>query len=465
MLLRPDSQDDDRLLAPAQTASINGWVPLADDRLPLLNFDDAPDYGRLTHQLFRFPAKFHAPVVRQLIADYTTVGQRLVDPFCGSGTLLVEAAISHRHAVGFDVDPLAVFVANAKSQAVDPLALRRAAGELLTRTSLLARPPDEYVSRSAPDSDLGDREFEAQVAGLRVPAIPRLEYWFRRYVIVDLARLRDEIVALDADPAVRRVLQLVFASIIRTTSNADPVPVSGLERTKWIRARDEEGRLIDPFSIFERKLRRAVDDVGRYQDLRDQAMDCRAEVADATETLPIGASSPIDAAISSPPYHGAVDYYRRHQLEMFWLGLTASQADRLALLDRYLGRPHVPQRHRFVLNTDLALWKSASECEAEIRQHAPRRADEFRHYCVGMARAFASLAEVLRPGSPAIFVVGRSSWNDASIDTSALLAELASGIFELESELWYPVRNRSMSYGRRNGANIDREFVLVFRRS
>jgi hypothetical protein len=35
----------------------------------------------------------------------------------------------------------------------------------------------------------------------------------------------------------------------------------------------------------------------------------------------------------------------------------------------------------------------------------------------------------------------------------------------LEQEYWYPVKNRHMSYGRRNGANIDREYVLVFRRT
>ena len=64
-----------------------------------------------------------------------------------------------------------------------------------------------------------------------------------------------------------------------------------------------------------------------------------------------------DAVLTSPPYHGAVDYYRRHQLEMFWLALTETQAERLELLKRYVGRPHVPPRHIWVseaLTTPLA---------------------------------------------------------------------------------------------------------------
>lgn len=463
MLLRPgrDAQDSDGL---SQSGSINGWVPLDDERLPRFVFDSAGDQPRLTHQLFRFPAKFHAPVVRQIIAQYTEPGQRLLDPFCGSGTLQVEASIAGRHAVGLDVDPLAVFVAAAKSQPVDMDAFRRAAEALLSRMDSLARTAEEYELRSTPDEDLTTDEFVLEAAGLELPAIPRLQYWFRRYVIVDLARLRDAINAMDVEPPIRNLLRLVFASIIRSSSNADPVPVSGLERTRLIRERDEAGRLIDPFSLYARKLRRALEDVASYQALRQDGIVCRAQQADATAPLPLGEEG-FHAAISSPPYHGAVDYYRRHQLEMFWLGLTTTQRDRLLLLDRYLGRPHVPQKHRFVLNTDLSVWPAAAHCEAEMRAQTPRRADEFRHYCVGMSRAFAQLANALDPGAPAVFVVGRSSWNGASLDTSALLAELAKSTFDLEDELWYPVKNRHMSYGRHNGANIDREYVLVFRRT
>ncbi|MEX2413502.1 MAG: DNA methyltransferase [Thermoleophilaceae bacterium] len=463
MLVRPD--DAAKRPEPRHTESVNGWVPLDDEQLPRLQFETDLEDQRLTHQLIRFPAKFHAPVIRRLIDQYTNPGDRLLDSFCGSGTLLVEASISGRHAIGFDVDPLAVFIANTKSRPVDVDALRAVSNDLLEHLQTLRRPADEYHERMQLDADLDDREFATESSGLELPGIPRLEYWFRRYVIVDLARLRDAIDALDVDEAVREVLRLVFASIIRGTSNADPVPVSGLERTKYIRQRDEDGRLIDPFVQFERKLRRALADVDAYQKRRIVTSVCRAEEADATASLPIGDDEPVHAAISSPPYHGAVDYYRRHQLEMFWLGLTETQADRLTLLDRYLGRPHVPQKHRFVLNTELSMWPGAAACEAEMRDQAPRRADEFRHYCVGMSRAFARLAEALPTGAPAIFIVGRSHWNGASLDTSALLAELAHGIFELDEELWYPVKNRHMSYGRKNGANIDREYVLVFRRT
>jgi hypothetical protein len=285
-------------------------------------------------------------------------------------------------------------------------------------------------------------------------------------VIVDLARIANAIHHSTATPATSAVLRLVFASAIRGSSNADPVPVSGLERTKHMLARDEVGRLVNPFAVFRRKLKRALVDVAEYQRVRREGAVCRAAWADATEPLPLRENETVQAALTSPPYHGAVDYYRRHQLEMFWLGFTVSQQDRLELLDRYLGRPHVPARHRYVAAADLSGWPTVAGRERDIRVESPQRANEFTHYCVGMARSFARLSAVLQEDTPAIFVVGHSKWNgEHSLDTSELLAEVAAPAFELDEQLWYPVKNRHMSYGRRNGANIDREYVLVFRRT
>jgi DNA methylase len=92
-----------RLLAPASPATSPPSKP-SRVRRGRLEFKADSD-GRLTHYMFRYPAKFHPPLVRRLLADYTQRGHRVLDPFCGSGTLLVEAAIAGRHATGTAVDP------------------------------------------------------------------------------------------------------------------------------------------------------------------------------------------------------------------------------------------------------------------------------------------------------------------------------------------------------------------------
>jgi SAM-dependent methyltransferase len=421
-------------------------------------FATAEDH-RLTHQLFRFPAKFHPPVVRALLEEYTRPGQHVLDPFCGSGTLLVEAAVAGRSATGTDVDPVAVFVSDVKSHGLRPDPLARRLEELLAQVERFRRRDYEALQWI----DLNERQYTRELRGLVVPAIPNLEHWFRRYVTVDLARLRQSILSLQASRVERRFLLLCFAAIIRNASNADPVPVSGLEVTSHMLSREAEGRVVDPFALFETATRRAIRDMGAYHEAADPDARIRAKSADAT-TLRRHLRRGADAVITSPPYHGAVDYYRRHQLEMFWLDLTRSQDDRLDLLQHYIGRPKVSARHPFVAN-DALVTPKAKRLESRIRRVDEKRADALKHYCVAMQCVFSELAHLLRSGSPVLMIVGHSGWNGDSLNTSDLFAELSAPDFHLDEQLWYPVRNRYMSYSRHNGASIDREFVLVLRRT
>src|SRR5262249_25448008 len=156
--------------------------------------------------------------------------------------------------------------------------------------------------------------------------MPNLEHWFRRYVVIDLARILSVIRRSDITASERQFFEVVFASIIRNSSNADPVPVSGLEVTSHMRQRDADGRLVNPFAYFRRAQQRAVQGVSNFYESSNGKVRSHITVGDAARLSQHGRHK-VDAVICSPPYHGAVDYYRRHKLEMFWLGLTTSQQE------------------------------------------------------------------------------------------------------------------------------------------
>ena len=82
-----------------------------------------------------------------------------------------------------------------------------------------------------------------------------------------------------------------------------------------------------------------------------------------------------------------------------------------------------------------------------------------------MKESFNQLAIAVRTGGTVIFVLGHSEWNGSKLPTSDLFLEMAGDSFHLVDKLWYPVKNRYMSYSRRNGADINEEYVLVFRRA
>src|SRR5205823_6204930 len=99
---------------------------------------------RLTHYLFRFPAKFHPAAIRCLLTEYSSPGDLVLDPFCGSGTLLVEAMVAGRHSFGVDVDPVAAFISRAKCRPISSQSLARDFAIVLEQIEKIRRPAKEY---------------------------------------------------------------------------------------------------------------------------------------------------------------------------------------------------------------------------------------------------------------------------------------------------------------------------------
>jgi hypothetical protein len=435
-------------------------MPKRDAPLNIRAHTPAP---RLTHYLFRYPAKFHPPVARALVERYSAPGEVVYDPFVGSGTLLVEAAAAGRRGIGSDIDPLAIAIARVKTHVYRPGHLATSAGALTDALATFELTAQDYDRLKW--TDLAESSYDRRARQLRewIPAIPNLHHWFRRYVILDLARMRRAIAELEVPKTHRELLAVVFASIIRNASNADPVPVSGLEVTAHMRARDAAGRVVNPYGLLRAALVKALVACENYAEAAQADAVQRVVLHDATRPAK-HLRSPADAVITSPPYYGAVDYYRRHQLEMFWLGLTESQVDRLALLPHYIGRPKIPMRDP-MLRQAAPTGPLVTKWLSNLAETNPSSALSFRHYMTAMSRVFASLAPAIREGAPAVFVVGDSTWHGSRLPTKSLFAELAGPSFELDEVLNYAIKNRYMSYERHNGADIGKEWVLVFRRT
>lgn len=75
--------------------------------------DQEPISG-LTHQFYRYPARFSPRFVRAAIEALSSPGDVVLDPYMGGGTTIVEAHITGRRSIGNDVNSLALFVATAK---------------------------------------------------------------------------------------------------------------------------------------------------------------------------------------------------------------------------------------------------------------------------------------------------------------------------------------------------------------
>jgi hypothetical protein len=69
----------------------------------------------LTHDFYKYPARFSPTFARAAIEVFTKPGDVVLDPHMGGGTTIVEARATGREAVGVDISPLAEFVTRVKS--------------------------------------------------------------------------------------------------------------------------------------------------------------------------------------------------------------------------------------------------------------------------------------------------------------------------------------------------------------
>ena len=326
----------------------------------------------------------------------------------------------------------------------------------------------QLVEHSAKDyrelrfEDISDEDVKriAKLEDLTIPAIPNVSHWFRNYVVVDLARIRKTISSMDASRDYHNFLLLCFGAIIRRCSNADPVPVSGLEVTAHMKELNKAGRVVDPFEILIQEIGKSLKAFKAFGEAVESRPRVFVERVNTAATMS-RFEHEVDAVISSPPYNNAVDYYRRHTLEMYWLGLTPTRKDRLELLHQYIGRSRVAAGSPY-LGESIEDLPYCRRIHSKMSSLSPNRANSFKHYVVAMRRSLGNLAKMLRHGGKLVLVVGDSTWNDQVIRSSDVLYEVARDDFVLSERYWYPIRNRHMSYSRHNGASIEKENVLVF---
>jgi DNA modification methylase len=425
--------------------------------------DEHPSY---THYLFRFPAKFHPPVVSWALDTFGSKGTTVLDPFTGSGTVQVEALVRGMPSIGIDVDPLACFITRAKTTPLSPDELKAALDQIEAILSPFKRSDTEQ--KRLIGSDISDKHFESESQGLAFPAIPNMFHWFRRYVVVDLARVFCAIQEAVLEEQQTHFFRACAAAIIRRVSNADPSPVSGLEVTR-IQAERNATREIKVFDTFVSKARKEIhgmhslwDACGKGQSIATTKVVC-GDVLRAKELL---TSAEVEwqfpLIVTSPPYCTAVNYSRRHKLEMYWLGFIENPEQHIKLAHSYIGRRRIriPDWDEC---GDLGI-EELDQTLARITERNHIKARALRHYFWSMSRGFAELKRVMKRGGILVCAIGDSVCYEIPVATTRFIVEFAAQHFLLQNQFSYAVRNHYMQYPLRNNKGIREEYILVLKR-
>jgi hypothetical protein len=311
--------------------------------------EDAPDRAHV-HGFHAYPARAHPVTARRLVEAFAPARGTVLDPFCGSGTVLVEAMLAGRDAVGTDLNPLGVMLARAKTYPHQPpqtAALVAAAREVAAFADA-RRKKKAGATRRHPREDVA---------------------LFAPHVLLELDSLRAGI-GEAAPPATRPELSLVLSSILVKLSTK-----RGDTSDETVDKRVGAGY---PARLFVKKteeLARRFDELTAL--LASPPPRARVFADDATVLQKVDASS-IDAVVTSPPYVATYDYLAHHDLRMRWLGLDVAP----------LAKGELGARRRY-------------------ERVAPRDAE--REWRGELARLFRSLARVTKPRAPVVLLIADSA--------------------------------------------------------
>lgn len=244
----------------------------------------ADEVDRWTHGFHTWPAGLHPDAAAALVGAFP--GRRVLDPFCGGGTVLVEARAAGREAYGNDLSPIATRVARARTSTADEA--------LLTRFRSRAR-----------------KLTEAARGATELPPDPIrgvIGEWYAPHVIAELEALRRGV--MESEPDVRPLLEVCFSAILIKTSwrKSD----TSAQRVKHDRPAGTAAIL------FHKKVREIGRRIAAFREaVPEGTPEARVSLGDARD---LRADPPVELVLTSPPYPSTYDYLPLQHLRTAWLG-------------------------------------------------------------------------------------------------------------------------------------------------
>lgn len=383
---------------------------------------------RAVHDWYRFVQSFPPHLVRSYLDRFHIVpGHLVLDPFCGSGTTLVECKKQGIASVGMDPHPMAYFASSVKvNWAIDSSKLSdytRAVERSFDAVPLGVGVPAQLGFDGAgfvPDSIAG--QLGQDVAKLLIKNSISPEP--ARKVLALLPKIDEH-----GDAELSQYGRLALAhSLVNAVSNLKFGPEVGVGAVKT------DAPVVSSWSQRMDCMANDVHAVRRLSEVQAEVINC-----DARNAGQFLKPNSIDAVITSPPYPNEKDYTRTTRLESVLLGLISSRQEL-----RHVKENLLRSNTRGVYKSDdddqaVANFKSIVDIADAIerRRVALGKTSGFERlysrvtqlYFGGMHKHLSSLRTALRPGAKLAFVVGdQASYLRVMIPTGQILADIAESL-------------------------------------
>ena len=234
------------------------------------------------HSSHPYPCKFTPDLVRRYLPNQGSI----LDPYCGSGTTLVEAALRGHAVIGIDCNPIA---------------------DMITRCKMLNL---EQSWHTEIDEVLNDPKGVERAVKSKISVVEFAgrDHWFSEQALREISYILSYMAQFERESSPWIVLATSLSSILNTFSNQD-------SETRYARREKDHqpGELFLAFSKKARKILAALEERGPI------SVDVALHLIDLTDpsTVPFVQA---DFVITSPPYANTMDYYLYHKQRMNILG-------------------------------------------------------------------------------------------------------------------------------------------------
>ncbi|HLO97587.1 MAG TPA: DNA methyltransferase [Fimbriimonas sp.] len=396
------------------------------------------------HSWYRFVLSFPPHLVRKYIREFGIApGATLLDPFCGTGTTLVEAKKLGICAVGLEPSHMPRFATQVKlNWAIEPQRLLKFADQVAQKAT------ECIASHTGPRRTLSQDQMKLLISNSICP-----EPLHKTMI------LRDAIHEGSEEPLVQCAKLALARVLVSRIGNLHFGPEVGVGKPKVD---------MDVIAIWLEQVKTVAKDLVELSAIQS-ATSAEVMDADARSVGRLIQPGSIDAVVTSPPYPNEKDYTRATRLESVILGFLSNRED-VRSVKQKLVRSNSKNMYKgddddaWVLNHDRiqVLAKCLEDRRLELNKTSgferlyPSVA---KQYFGGMARHLAGLRLCLKPGASLAYVVGdQASYFRIMIRTGEILGEIAES-------LGYQVVRRDLfrtRYATATGENL-REEVLILR--
>lgn len=373
---------------------------------------------RSVHDWYRFVLSFPPHLVRDYLVRFGVTDKQIVlDPFCGTGTTIVECKKLGIPSLGIEAHPMTAFASRVKSDwAVD-------SGRFGEHARKIAKIAEEKFLRNSNGLEL---PADSEKILLRNSISPKP----LKKALAILRALHEE----EDSQFLDHELLALAKTLVFHASNLNFGPEVGVGRIK------NDAEVF--FSWLEniRIMRQDLSSLGSRHGVA--AVIYQDDSREGVRRLKPGS---IQAVITSPPYPNEKDYTRTTRLESVILGFINNRKE-LRSFKKHLIRSNT--RNIYKGDADDAYIDSFPEISSLAESIEARRielnktsgferlyASVTRQYFGGMARHLASIREALAPGARLAYVVGdQASFFRIMIRTGELLSRIAVSLgYQLES--------------------------------